>query len=298
MNEIPEICDDITVFRDGRFIIERSIKNFDNKEIVKHIVGRDLNQHYPRIKVVDSKKVMEVKNWYAPRVKDVSFIASSSEILGFFGLMGAGRTELFKSIIGFNIKESGYLKIHDIDKNYLHPKNSIDDKIFYLSEDRKSEGLVLDFSHSKNISLSSIKKFLFWKFPIINFNKENSHAIVSIIANGIKASSYDEKTSALSGGNQQKVAIAKALTAKPEIIIFDEPTRGIDVGAKHQIYEMMNNLKSKGKCIIMISSDIQEVIGMSDRICIMADGRIIDYLQYPNFNKEKIIQKIVSQSIN
>ncbi len=300
LREITAIADTITVLRDGSTICslnanEREIKE---DEIIKHMVGREINNIYPKRENKNIGDVcLEIKNWTVddPRLNreilhDVSINVRKGEIVGLQGLMGAGRTELAMSIFGnptgYKIK-SGKLLVNGEEKAFKSPRAAIQSGIAYVSEDRKGNGLVLIQDIKYNISITNLKELT--EKLAINENEEINVANDYKSSINIKAPSIMQKVVNLSGGNQQKVQIAKWLFAKPQVLILDEPTRGIDVGAKYEIYSLMNKLVEEGMAIIMISSELPEVLGMSDRLYVMSEGHITGELSAEEATEEKVM---------
>ena len=286
--EIFEICDDVTILRDGQFIDEIPVSEIDENMLIEKMVGRKLEEQYPYILPLGDEALMEVKDIKNIYVSDIKFTLKKGEILGIAGLMGSGRTELAKSIYG-SIK----CDIKDIilDGNKYEARNekqALSQGIVYVSEDRKKEGLVLGMSVAKNITISSLERFS--KGYIINKKQEKTSIIHYQDAMRIKTPSIEQSVKLLSGGNQQKVSIAKSLSTEPKVLIMDEPTRGVDVGAKKEIYELMNEFKSKGLGILMISSEIPELLGLCDRIIVMNEGKIAGILSREEANSKEIMK--------
>lgn len=291
LKEIPQICDDITIMRDGKFICEEEVKNIDEEFIIKNMVGRSLDEQFPRVKVEKGKEVLRVENLKNKYVDDISFTLHSGEILGISGLMGAGRSELVKTIYGHYKKDSGKVIVDGTEKNIRSAKDGIESKIAYVSEDRKGDGLVLGLSVKENMTLSALK--FFSTIFKIDHKKEKNEVDEYIKKFRIKTPTMDQKIKNLSGGNQQKVAIAKALLTNPKILILDEPTRGVDVGAKKEIYDFINELKKKGLSIIMISSEMPEILGLSDRILVIHNKKITGEFLAEEATQEKIMRSAV-----
>ncbi|MEG0584125.1 MAG: ATP-binding cassette domain-containing protein, partial [Cetobacterium sp.] len=254
-------------------------------------VGRTLTEQFPRVIVEAGETVLKVENLCGGYVKDASFDIKKGEILGIAGLMGAGRSELVKTIYGYYKKQSGNIYIDGKLQNIKSPEDGVKAGIAYVSEDRKGDGLVLGLSVKDNMTLSSLDFFstLFG----LNKNKEKLSVKEYIEKFRIKTPSDDQIIKNLSGGNQQKVAIAKALMTNPKILILDEPTRGVDVGAKKEIYDVINDLKKKGMSIIMISSEMPEVMGLSDRIIVLHENSITGELNFNDATQEKIMRYAV-----
>lgn len=291
LKEIPAICDDITILRDGRFISEAEVKDIDENYIIEKMVGRTLSEQFPNVSVTPGAEVLRVENLYGKYVKNSSFTLKQGEILGIAGLMGAGRSELVKTIYGYYKKFSGKVFIEGKEVFIDSPESGVNHGIAYVSEDRKGDGLVLGLSVKENMTLSSLK--FFSSRLGLNKNAENKSVDEYIRKFGVKTPSPNQIIKNLSGGNQQKVAIAKALLTNPKILILDEPTRGVDVGAKKEIYDVINELKKKGLSIIMISSEMPEVMGLSDRIMVIHEHKISGTLSKDEFTQEKIMRYAV-----
>lgn len=296
LNEIFEIADRITVLRDGQTITTEETKELDEDKLIALMVGRELTQRFPREEHTAGDAVMEVKNWtvYDPEITgkkvidDISFKVKKGEILGIAGLMGAGRTELFMSLFGCfgsNISGELWLDGEQIKKN--NPSDIIKAGISYLSEDRKGNGLILIQNIKKNMSISSLTRLS--RMSVINENEEIKEVEKYLSNLHIKTTSSEQIVENLSGGNQQKVVIGKWLMTNPKVLILDEPTRGIDVGAKYEIYNIMNQLVDQGVCVVMISSELPELLGMSDRILVMCEGKFTGELSWQEVDQEKII---------
>ena len=288
LKEIPEICDDITIMRDGKFICEKEVKDIDEEFIIKNMVGRTLDEQFPRVNVKKGKEILKVKNLKNDYIDDISFTLHESEILGISGLMGAGRTELVRAIYGHLKKQSGVVLLNGSRKNIKSAKEGIANGIAYVSEDRKGDGLVLGLSVKENMTISSLG--FFSTFFKINKKVEKDSVEEYVEKFSIKTPTIDQKIKNLSGGNQQKVAIAKALLTNPKILILDEPTRGVDVGAKKEIYDFINELKKKGLSIIIVSSEMPEILGLSDRILVIHNHKITGEFTGEEATQEKIMR--------
>lgn len=306
IHEVMEIANEVTILRDGLTVanIDRKVQDVDENEIVRLMVGRELTNRYPQRDVKIGEVMLEVKDWnvYDSRDKKVidnaNLYVKQGEIVGISGLMGAGRTELAMSIFGksFGSKVKGTL-IHNGEEISLNsPKQSIKLGINYLTEDRKEKGLILIQDVKNNISISSLDAITH-NF-VINDNEEIKNAENYRTAMGIKTPSVEQKVKNLSGGNQQKVALSKCLLTNPDILIVDEPTRGIDVGSKYEIYTIMNDFVSSGKSIIMISSELPEIIGMSDRVYVMYEGKLVAEVEKSRMNQETIMKYSIGQGEN
>ena len=294
LKEIFEICDDITVLRDGKFIAETPVSDIDEESLIEMMVGRRLEELYPRIDAGNGNGSLEVKRLNAEGVKDVSFSLNKGEILGVCGLMGAGRTELMKVIYGALKRTSGEVWLEGTKVNANTPKQALDAGIAYISEDRKGDGLVLGLSVKENMSLCSLADLS--NGLQIRHQEESVRVDRFIQSFKVKTPSQSQIIGNLSGGNQQKVAIAKGLMTDPKVLILDEPTRGVDVGAKKEIYQLINQFKAKGMSIILVSSEMPEVLGMSDRILVMHEGRISGEFNAEDANQEKLMACAVGRN--
>lgn len=288
LEEIFEIGDRVTVLRDGRYVGTRLLSDLSRDEMVKMMVDRDLDDHIPKEKALFGDVVLKIDSLsVTQRLKNISFELRKGEVLGIAGLMGAGRTRLAKAIFGAEKIAGGSIYIGGEKVQFASPRDAINAGIGLVTEDRKSEGLVLDLSVKFNISLPNMNQFL--NYGILNYRHENKIVDGYIEKLKIKTPHRNQKALFLSGGNQQKVVLSKWLCSDAKIFIFDEPTRGIDVGAKTEIYQLMNQLTAKGVAIIMISSEMPEILGMSDRILIMRNGRISGELESREATQEKIM---------
>lgn len=288
MKEIPIICDDITIMRDGKFISEAEVDEINEEYIIEKMVGRKLEEQFPRENVELGEEILSIENLIGEFSKGISFSLKKGEVLGVAGLMGSGRTEIFKTIFGYLPKKEGKIIINKNECNINSPEDAIKSGIVYVSEDRKKEGLVQILDIKTNMTLSSLNKF---KEKIgLNLKKEKEKVEEYIKKLSIKTPTMDQIIKNLSGGNQQKVALAKALLAEPKILILDEPTRGIDVGAKKEIYEIINELKKSDMGIILISSEMPEVMGISDRIMVIHENKISGFIERKDFCQENIMK--------
>jgi len=299
LKEVISIADKVTVLRDGQTIctLDADLGQVSETVLIKNMVGREIDNIYPkREHVVGEEVVLEVRNWnaYSPIVerdilKDIHFNIKKGEIIAFAGLMGSGRTELAKSLFGnpdgFRIQGEIYLKGKKV--AFSSPHDAIEAGLAYVTEDRKGNGLILIQDVKQNITLANLQEIA--RRSIVNSNVEVNVANDYRVSLNIKTPSVEQRVSNLSGGNQQKVSLGKWLFVKPDILILDEPTRGIDVGAKFEIYTIMNRLVEQGMSIIMISSELPEVLGMSDRIYIVSSGRITGELPIGEATQEKIM---------
>ncbi|MEM1486041.1 xylose ABC transporter ATP-binding protein [Oscillospiraceae bacterium PP1C4] len=296
LSEVFKIADSITVLRDGKTVATHSVKDLNEDKLISLMVGRTLTQRFPRVEHVPGEVVMEVKNWTVQdpelsqkkAIDHVSFSVRKGEILGIAGLMGAGRTELFMSIFGcYGNQVSGEIWINNKKIKARTPQGIISEGISYLSEDRKGNGLVLIQDIKKNMSMASLERIS--KNGVVNENEEIRKTEKYVSDLSIKTPSIEQLVGNLSGGNQQKVVLGKWLMTQPKVLILDEPTRGIDVGAKFEIYNIMNRLVDEGVCIIMISSELPEILGMGDRILVMCNGSLSGELSWQEATQEKIL---------
>ncbi|MEF3331097.1 sugar ABC transporter ATP-binding protein [Oceanobacillus oncorhynchi] len=289
MDEIFKITDRITIMRDGEYVGSVDTKETTKDQLINMMVGRVVYEDPKQESEVDENAniVLSVKNLHSKDVKDVSFDLRKGEILGFSGLMGAGRTEVMRLIFGADPKDKGEIYINGKKTPISKPQDAVDNGIGYLSEDRKQFGIVTGMSVSDNVVQSSLKNYV--KNMIIDDKRIREVSEKYVTDLKIKTSSTKQLLRNLSGGNQQKVVIAKWLEHNSDILIFDEPTRGIDVGAKSEIYSLMNELVKLGKSIIMISSELTEILRMSDRIIVMCEGRKVKELSIEEATQEKIL---------
>ncbi|WP_455538757.1 sugar ABC transporter ATP-binding protein [Terrisporobacter sp.] len=294
LKEIFELCDYITVLRDGKFVGQEDIVNLDEDKMIEMMVGRKLTDQFPHLDVEKGETILKLENVSNKFVKNISFEVKAGEILGLSGLMGAGRSELAKTIYGHYPILSGTMIKKDMKLNknlQMNLKSSVDgvkNRIAYVSEDRKGDGLILDLSIRENMTLSSLERIS--NSFVVDKNKEKERVNSYIDRIRIKTPSMEQLIKNLSGGNQQKVAIAKALMIHPDVLILDEPTRGVDVGAKKEIYDLINEFKAQGKAIIMISSEMPEILGLSDRILVLSNGHITGEFDIKDATQEKILK--------
>ena len=288
MDEIFKISDTITVMRDGKHITTCAINAIDQKKLISLIVGREINSIFDKKENTPGEIILSVTELTGEKFKDINFNLRKGEILGIAGLMGSGRKEIVNSIYGLEKIVKGDIFINGKKVKIRSPKDAIKNSIGLVSEDRKKYGLVLGSSVKHNISLSSLEKCKNGLF--LNLKEENEIANAQINKLNIKTSSSDQLANYLSGGNQQKIVIAKVLLNDADIIIFDEPTRGIDIGAKSEIYKLMNQLTNEGKALIVISSELPEIMGLSDRILVIRKGEIKAELSQAEATQELIMK--------
>lgn len=291
LEEIFELCDEVTVMRDGKHIITSPSTEMTKDSLIKHMVGRTLDNLYPKEPALQGDVALEVRKLTRyGEYYDISFKAHHGEILGFAGLVGAGRTELMRGIFAADLPDKGEIYIGGDKKNITSPKDAINNKIAFLTEDRKMQGLVLTETIEKNISLVNIDQLQSNLFVDGSAIKKQAAECAEKL--NIRTPSLDKLVGKLSGGNQQKVVIGKWVVTDAEIYIFDEPTRGIDVGAKIEVYNIMNELVSQGKCVLMISSELQEILGMCDRVIVMREGKKMAEVERDSehFNQQSIMK--------
>jgi inositol transport system ATP-binding protein len=293
MEEIFRIADDITVFRDGTVVDSRPKDQYDMKTIIAQMVGRKLDDNFPKEKVELGKKILEVKGLTGNGFKDVSFHVSEGEIVGFAGLMGAGRTEVMRSLFGLDRYDGGEVVIRDKKINIKNVRSSIEKNMVMLSEDRRRYGIVPIRSVRENVSLANLKRFIFG--GRLHAKMENKTIREYCKLMNVKTPTLDTTVDALSGGNQQKVVLAKWMLTDPDVLILDEATRGIDVGAKYEIYKLMTDLVKQKKALVMVSSELPELIGMCDRIYVMSRGRVTGELSREGFTQEHIMTLATAQ---
>ena len=293
MPEIFSQCDRVTILRDGVYISTKDIQETDSKSIVNMMVGREVNDLYPEKKAAGGDKsediIFEIRNFSdGKRFRDINFEVRQGEILGLAGLVGAGRSETAQAVCGFSSKVSGEVYYKGKKVKVDSSQDSIDNGIVYLTEDRKALGLFLDLSIKTNISAMKLGNVSRRGIVVNKLESEQGTKYAKEI--GIKCASIDRNASSLSGGNQQKILIAKLLTTNPKVIFMDEPTRGIDVGAKHEIHKLIRQLSNQGTAIVFISSELSEVIGMCDRVKVMHEGSIRGEVSGEEVNEKRIIQ--------
>lgn len=288
MDEIFALSDRITVMRDGVKVQTLDTPDTNVDELIKLMVGRELKETFPpRTRSVSDKMVLEVEALCGNGLRDISFSLKKGEVLGFGGLIGSGRTELMELLFGVKRPDSGTIRLHGKPIQSRTPGDAIKQGIALVPEDRKRQGAHLEMQIDQNISIAILKSIS--TRTVVNKKTEDNISERYRESLRIKTPSVKQKIKNLSGGNQQKVILAKWLATNPDLIIFDEPTRGIDVGAKYEIYKLMNSLIEEGKTIIMISSEMEELIGMSDRILVLHDGKITGELDNAEFSQEAIM---------
>ncbi len=292
MDEIFKIADDITVLRDGQVVNTSPAEELDQDTVISQMVGRKLGQDFPKEELKIGKKILEVENLNRCGViKNINFKVHEGEIIGFAGLVGAGRTEVMRTIFGLERYDSGIIKINGKKVAVSGPSDSINNGMVMLSEDRRRYGIIPVRSVRENITLSKLEDFIYRG----RLHAKKERAIVKDMCDkmNIKTPTTETDLNALSGGNQQKVILSKWMVNQPEVYLLDEPTRGIDVGAKYEIYKLMTGLARKGKALVMVSSELPELIGMCDRIYVMSEGLITGELKRDEFSQEIIMKLAV-----
>ena len=288
MDEVFKIADDVSVYRDGHFINSVPAKETNQAELIKMMVGRELSQMFPKEEVEIKDTLLKVENLSSEGVfEDVSFELRRGEILGVAGLIGAGRSEVMEGVFGVRPISKGKIYINGAEVTIRTPRDAIRNRIAFLTEDRKHNGCLLPLSVRENTVIASLTKYC--RLGFINRRVCNEKSKEMQKAMNIKTPTIEQKIMNLSGGNQQKVLVGRWLLTDPNILIVDEPTRGIDVGAKSEIHKLITNLAKQGKGIIMISSELPEVLGMSDRVMVMSEGKLIGTMNREEATQEKIL---------
>lgn len=290
LEELEHIVDRVTVLRDGQYITSLDFASAGLEEIITHMVGREIKEKFPRVECTRGKKILEVKNLNAGKmVRDINFDVYEGEIVGIAGLMGAGRTETTRVIFGVDDKESGQIILDGKEVVIHKPEDAIKAGIVLAPEDRKKDGLCTKLSIRENIALSNLD-ILCNKLGVVNRKKEKEMINKAVGSLRIKLPNPEVDAASLSGGNQQKVVVGKWLARNSRVVLFDEPTRGIDVAAKVEIYHLMNELKKEGIGVVFVSSEMPEVMGISDRIIVMCDGRITGELMTKEATQDQILK--------
>ncbi len=287
LEEIKALCDRATILRDGKAVVDVDVADVSIDEIIKYMVGRELKDKFPKVEKTIGEKLFAVEGLTSNKITDISFHVKAGEILGVGGLVGAGRTETARAIFGLDEKLGGKIIFKGEELDIKHPRDAIASGIGFLTEDRKGEGLVLSMNVKDNISLASLKALS--KGVRLLLKKERSLAQDYVERLNIRTPSIEQLMRNLSGGNQQKVVLAKWLASESHVLIFDEPTRGIDVGAKIEVYNIINSLAQAGVGIIVISSEIPELLGICDRIMVMSRGYKTGELDIEEATQEKIM---------
>jgi inositol transport system ATP-binding protein len=289
MDEVFAISDEVTVFRDGTWVATEKASKMDRDKLISLMVGRELNQLFPKVEAEIGEVILEVQGLNRGRlVKDVSFTVRRGEILGFAGLMGSGRSEVLETVFGIYPSESGTIRVKGKEVKIREPHQAIAVGLGLLTEDRKKTGIMGVLSVRDNMSVASLDRFSIMgvlRRPMIDRECEDQRQALAL-----KTPSLEQQIQNLSGGNQQKVLLSRWLLTDPDILIIDEPTRGIDVGAKSEIHRLMGELAKQGKAIIMVSSEMPEILGMSDRVVVMCEGHLVGEVSRKEATQEKIME--------
>lgn len=289
MDEVFQIADDITILRDGEVVSTDRAKALNLDTVISRMVGRKMDNVYPKQSIPIGEKILEIEKFTEKNLFDnISFYVNKGEIVGFAGLVGAGRTEVMRAIFGLDSYDSGTVKINGKEVKIKSPKDSIKNKLVMLSESRRDDGIIPIRSVMENATLASLDKYIYGGYT--HKYKERTEVKESFEQMNVKTPTLETPISSLSGGNQQKVLLSRWMLCEPDIMILDEPTRGIDVGAKFEIYKLITEIVSKGKSVIMVSSELPELIGMCDRIYVMCQGRITGCLNKDEFTQETIMK--------
>ncbi|MGL5722368.1 MAG: sugar ABC transporter ATP-binding protein [Brevinema sp.] len=291
LQELYDLCDTITVLRDGKTIDSRPTEKITREELIKLMVGRDVEEFYARRTHTVGEEIFKVDKMSAPGFKDVSFSLKRGEILGFYGLIGAGRSEIMETIFGYRHKTAGSMMLNGKEIDIKTPIDAIEHKFAFVTEDRKATGLFLGLTIKNNMIMPKIDPMI--SFGLVNERKTKDITNRYVKDLHVKAYSGEQHVRELSGGNQQKVLLARWLMTKPDIVILDEPTRGIDVGAKGEIHHIISELAGSGKSVMVVSSEIPEILSIADRIIIMHEGRQVGELSAAEASSEKIMQIIL-----
>ena len=288
MEEIFELCDRITILRDGQYIDTRNIKDITMDDVVQMMIGREIGERYPKRESKIGEEVLRVENLsHEKYFKDVNFSVRAGEVLGVSGLMGAGRTEIMHTIFGSMPSAGGKIFIDGFEHTIRNPREAIAAGIGFITEDRKTEGLLLEKSISENIEICNLGKTSVK--GVRNAQKRMNLVKKGIEEFRIRCFGPDHECHNLSGGNQQKVVLAKWIYTDPKILILDEPTRGVDIGAKKEIYSVINDMAAKGVAVIMVSSELPEVLGMSDRIMVVHEGKVTGIIDAATADQAKVM---------
>lgn len=296
LDEIFDLCDDISILRDGELIVETTVEEQTIASVISYMVGRTLSERFPYENSKQTDVVLEVNSLTTDLVKDCSFDLHKGEILGLAGLMGSGRTELARAIYGIYPILGGEVLLEGKKVDLSSPNTVQKAGIAYVTEDRKRNGVILGMNVTENITLNSLRSFLN-RAGMIKHDAEKKAVNLYVDNMSIKISGLKQKLRFLSGGNQQKVALAKSLMVNPKVIILDEPTRGVDVGAKQEIFALINALTEKGVAVLMISSETEEILGMSDNIMVMHEGKVSGFLKRDQASQEKIMTLAVGKEV-
>ena len=290
LEELPQIADRVTVLRDGAYVGTEPMAGVDRAKLIRMMVGRELSTVFPKVEVKIGEVVLEMQNLgcESAGVRGVSMKVRAGEIVGLAGLVGAGRTELARVLFGLTPADSGRITLRGKDVMIDSPARAVEHGIAYVPEDRRRNGVILDMPVAANATLAVLKRIA--TGGLISFLREREIAEAFVQRFGIKTPTIDTPTANLSGGNQQKVALARWLATEPSVIILDEPTQGVDVGAKAEIHKLMGELAARGLAIIMISSELPEVLGMSDRVVVMHAGQVVGELSRSEATQERVLE--------
>ena len=297
MDEIFEICDEISVLRDGSLVMTKESKDTNMNELISAMVGRSLDNRFPPVDNTPGETVLSVQNLstkYAPKLQNISFDIRKGEIFGLYGLVGAGRTEVVEAVCGITRPDEGKVFLEGKEVYIKTPSEAMEKGIILLPEDRQKEGLIMSWGLGRNVTLPVISKYAKSGFNDEKTEREISKKLLEEV--DTKAVDIFQPASSLSGGNQQKVVVAKALAQEMKVVIMDEPTKGVDVGAKAEIYAIMGDLAKKGYAIILISSEMPEILGMADRIIVMCNGRKTGELNRGEATQEGILELSMEKS--
>ncbi|MBL8134403.1 MAG: sugar ABC transporter ATP-binding protein [Anaerolineae bacterium] len=295
LGEVFELADRVTVLRDGQYVGTNEVKDVTPDHLISMMVGRTIDNLFPKLDTTVGAPVLEVRNlWNKPLCRDVSFQVRAGEIVGLAGLVGSGRSELAQTIFGFTPAQSGEIILNGQTIRVRNPGDAMKHGIAYVPEDRGTQGLIREMRIRENVSLAVLKTLT--RTGFINSPAERDLAAHAIEQLGIRAYSPEQLVSKLSGGNQQKVVVSKWLASKPKVLIMDEPTRGVDVGAKAEIHRLISELASQGLAILMISSELPEVLGMSDRVLVMREGRIVAEFARKDATQENVVSAMMREA--
>jgi len=289
LDEVIQICDTVTTLRDGKLVAEKSVSNVTKADLVNMMVGRDMSDMFPKSKAEIGDVVLEVKDFESAGVfSNINFKLRRGEILGFCGLMGAGRTEVVQALFGLDKKNGGQVFMEGKEVHIDSSRDAIENGIALVTEDRRGNGIIPELSVKVNMTVANIKEYS--KYGFLDFKQETAACNDMVNALSVRRPTNETVISLLSGGNQQKVIIGKWLLTSPEILILDEPTRGIDVGAKAEIYKLIGTMAQQGKGIIMVSSELPELFGVCDRILVMHQGKIMAEYTRDEFDEKDVMQ--------
>lgn len=290
LDELFEICDNITVMRDGKIVDTVKSDKVTQKELIRMVIGRDMKEMYEHEQRTVGKERLRVENLnHKKRFRNVSFSVRSGEIVGLYGLLGSGRSEIVRSIFGLEPLKSGKIFLDDKEVNVKNPQNALKLGIGFVSEDRRKEGLCLEHTIRNNLSIVALGTLRKWLLGYVDLRKETAMCNRNVSDFKIVTDRINKAVKYLSGGNQQKVVIAKWLNINPKILILDEPTRGVDVGAKREIYGILNELTAKGIAVLIISSELNEVLSICDRVLVLRKGELVDEIKAEKLEKERLL---------